>query len=116
MRKLLALSVCLFLAVPIASYAVPAKLSPEQVRQSLSQLKGWQIKAGKLHKAFQFDDFVAAFGFMTKIAIVAEQMGHHPEWFNVYNRVTIDLTTHDAGGISQLDIDLARKIDKLSKQ
>jgi 4a-hydroxytetrahydrobiopterin dehydratase len=74
----------------------------------------WQIIDGKkLKREFKFKDFIEAFGFMTKVAIAAEKMGHHPEWFNVYNRVVIDLTTHDVGGISALDIVLAKKIDAL---
>ena len=70
---------------------------------------------GKLHRQFQFKSFVEAFGFMTSLALVAESMGHHPEWFNVYNRVTIDLTTHDAGGLTTKDVDLAKKATELGK-
>ena len=91
----------------------PQRLTPTQVNEALTQLKGWQLRQGKLHKTFQFPDFVTAFGFMTQVAILSEQMGHHPEWCNVYNRLTIDLVTHDAGGISNLDIELAQKIDRL---
>ena len=68
---------------------------------------------GKLHKEFKFANFVEAFGFMSKVAILAEKMNHHPEWFNVYNKVAIDLTTHDAGGISQNDLELAKQIEAL---
>jgi 4a-hydroxytetrahydrobiopterin dehydratase len=76
--------------------------------------QGWQVIDGqKLNREFKFKDFIEAFGFMTKVAIAAEKMDHHPEWFNVYNRVVIDLTTHDVGGISALDIDLAKKINAL---
>ncbi len=74
--------------------------------------ESWSITGGKLHREFTFPDFVAAFAFMTKVAILAERANHHPEWFNVYNRVTIDLTTHDAGGISKKDFDLALEISK----
>lgn len=66
-----------------------------------------------LKNNFKFRDFVEAFGFLSKVAIVADKMDHHPELFNVYNKVKIDLTTHDAGGISALDVELAQKIDKL---
>jgi 4a-hydroxytetrahydrobiopterin dehydratase len=66
---------------------------------------------GKLHRDFRFADFVEAFGFMAKVALIAEAMGHHPEWSNVWNRVTIDLMTHDTGGLSNLDVDLATRID-----
>jgi 4a-hydroxytetrahydrobiopterin dehydratase len=68
---------------------------------------------GKLHRELRFADFVEAFGFMSRVALVAEAMGHHPEWRNVWNRVVIDLTTHDTGGLSTLDVELARRIDQL---
>ena len=72
------------------------------------------LVAGKLHRELRFPDFVRAFGFMTSVALVAESMNHHPEWSNVYGRVTIDLTTHDAGGITALDLELARRIYALA--
>ena len=90
------------------------KLSDAQIQANLEQVDGWTIADGKLHKEFQFDTFVTAFGFMTQLALVAESMNHHPEWFNVYNRVTIDLTTHDAGGISELDFQWAKQADAIS--
>lgn len=90
------------------------KLSDAQIQANLEQVNGWTIEDGKLHKEFQFDNFVSAFGFMTQLALVAESMNHHPEWFNVYNRVTIDLTTHDAGGISDLDFQWAKQADSIS--
>lgn len=90
------------------------KLTAVELGAHMAQLAGWSLENGKLHKKFQFADFVTAFGFITKVAIVAEKMDHHPELYNVYNRVTIDLTTHDAGGISIKDIELAKKIDSLS--
>ena len=90
------------------------KLTEVELGAHMAQLAGWSIENGKLHKKYQFADFVTAFGFITKVAIVAEKMDHHPELYNVYNRVTIDLTTHDAGGISIKDIELAQKIDSLS--
>lgn len=89
------------------------KLTPEAIDAALGQLEGWQIENGKLHRELKFDDFVAAFGFMAKVALIAEQMGHHPEWFNVYNRLVIDLTTHDAGGLSQHDVNFARRVNAL---
>lgn len=90
------------------------KLSDDAVRDGIAQLSGgWALVNGKLNKAFKFNNFVEAFGFITKVAIVAEKMDHHPELYNVYNRVTIDLTTHDAGGISAFDLELAKKIDAL---
>ena len=89
------------------------KLTDAQIQENLTQVDGWTIENGKLHKEFQFDNFVSAFGFMTQLALVAESMNHHPEWFNVYNRVTIDLTTHDAGGISDLDFQWAKQADAI---
>ena len=89
------------------------KLSEQQIEKHLSERPDWTLRLGKLHRELTFDDFVAAFGFMSQVALVAESMQHHPEWSNVYNRVSIDLTTHDAGGISSKDFDLARRIDAL---
>ncbi len=91
-----------------------AKLPPEEVERRLAELDGWTIRSGKLHKDFTFDSFVRAFGFMSSVALVAESMDHHPEWFNVYNRVSIDLTTHEAGGISHKDFELAARADELA--
>ena len=90
-----------------------SKLSESEISARLHELTGWTVVDGKLHREFQFVDFVHAFGFMTSAAITAEAMGHHPEWLNVYNRLTVDLTTHDAGGISAKDFELARKLDTL---
>lgn len=87
-----------------------------ELNPGLAQLKGWQLKEGKLQKIYQFRDFVDAFSFMTRVAFAAEKLQHHPEWFNVYNKVTIDLVTHDVGGISNLDIELASQIDRLYAQ
>ncbi len=91
-------------------------LSDTELNNALNQLEGWTQKEGKLHRQFQFSSFVEAFGFMSSVALVAESMGHHPEWFNVYNRVTIDLTTHDAGGITNKDVELAKKANELAKK
>jgi len=89
-------------------------LSDAQLQAALAELPGWEVVNGKLHKTFKFSDFTAAFGFMTKVAIEANTMNHHPEWCNVWNRVTIDLVTHEAGDrISDLDVTLARKIESL---
>lgn len=90
------------------------KLTDEQIKNELKSLNGWTIQNGKLHKEITFSDFVEAFSFMTKIALHAEKMNHHPEWFNVYNRITIDLMTHDAGGITTNDVELARFIESAS--
>lgn len=90
------------------------KLTDAEINAQLEEISGWTVENEKLHKEFQFDSFVEAFGFMASVALIAESMNHHPEWFNVYNRVTVDLATHDAGGISALDFELAKKIDALS--
>jgi 4a-hydroxytetrahydrobiopterin dehydratase len=89
-------------------------LSASELELALQELKGWSIGQGRLHRQFQFSSFVKAFGFMTSVALVAEAMGHHPEWCNVYNRVSVNLTTHDAGGITMNDIHLARKMNELA--
>ncbi|MBE9116215.1 4a-hydroxytetrahydrobiopterin dehydratase [Lusitaniella coriacea LEGE 07157] len=89
------------------------KLSHDDILRAIAHLEGWAIVEGKLHKDFKFDNFIKAFGFMSQVAILAEKMEHHPEWSNVYNKVTIDLTTHDADGISQKDLDLAKQINEL---
>ena len=73
----------------------------------------WKIVNNKLHKEFMFANFIEAFGFMTQAAMIAEAMNHHPEWFNVYKKVVIDLTTHEAGGISELDFQLASKMEQI---
>ena len=93
------------------------KLSTKIRNESLKKLKGWKKTRGKdcIEKEFLFKDFQSAFSWMTKMALVAEKMDHHPEWFNVYNRVNVTLTTHDAGGITKLDIDLAKVMNKSSK-
>jgi len=89
------------------------RLSETEITEELKKLEGWVIKDNKLHKEFQFDSFNQAFGFMTRAAMEIEKMNHHPEWFNVYNRITVDLTTHDAGGITNNDINLARILNSL---
>ena len=90
------------------------KLTAKEIEDGLDQLDdAWSIVDGKLHRRLELDDFSAAFGLMTRIALIAEQMGHHPEWSNVYNRVTIDLVTHDVGGLSDFDFDFAARVDAL---
>jgi 4a-hydroxytetrahydrobiopterin dehydratase len=83
-------------------------------KPSWRNLPGWSLREGKLHRQFQFGSFVEAFGWMSSVALVAESMGHHPEWSNVYNRVRVDLTTHDAGGITELDFTLAQRMNELA--
>ncbi len=92
----------------------PARLGEEEIAQRLEALEGWTLEEGKLSRSFAFDDFVAAFGFMSSVALVAERMNHHPEWFNVYGTVRVHLTTHDAGGLSELDFDLAAAMNRLA--
>ena len=91
-----------------------AKLTLTELRAEMENLSGWNLDDEKLYKEFVFENFVDAFGFMTKIAITVEKTNHHPEWFNVYNKVKIHLTTHEAGGITERDVQLARKIDALA--
>ncbi len=90
-------------------------LTEEALAAAMGELADWEVKDGKLHRVFVFKDFNEAFGFMTRVALLAEGMNHHPEWFNVWNKVVVDLKTHDAGGaISELDVTLAGKIDGLN--
>jgi 4a-hydroxytetrahydrobiopterin dehydratase len=89
------------------------RLSEEDIRRHTASLPGWSAKGGSLHRELVFRDFVDAFRFMTGVALIAERMNHHPGWSNVYNRVVIDLSTHDAGGITGLDVQLAGRINEL---
>ncbi len=86
-----------------------------ELNQSLDDDKQWRIENNKLCKDFKFKSFIWAFGWMSQVAIWAEKLKHHPEWFNVYNKVNIELTTHDAGGISELDFKLAQKMELYAK-
>ena len=90
-----------------------SKLSQEEIEKNLKELPGWTIVQEKLHKEFIFEDFSQAFDFMTRAVSHIDQMNHHPEWFNVYNKVIVDLTTHDAGGITENDIKLAKTLNSL---
>jgi 4a-hydroxytetrahydrobiopterin dehydratase len=91
---------------------VPA-LNNTEIATALAELAGWEIQDSKLCRQFSFADFVRAWGFMSQVALLAEAMDHHPEWSNVYDTVVINLTTHDAGGISRRDFELAHKINKI---
>jgi 4a-hydroxytetrahydrobiopterin dehydratase len=95
---------------------MPAKLTGEERDAALAGLAGWHAVAGRdaIAKTFVFADFNAAFGFMTRVALVAEKMDHHPEWFNVYKTVTVTLSTHDAGGITTRDVALAQAMDRIA--
>ena len=91
------------------------KLSDDELTAALADLPGWEVKEGKLHKAYKFDSFAAALGWMVSVGVHADKMDHHPEWSNVYNRVRVDLVTHDLGNaISNLDVELARKMEQLA--
>lgn len=105
-----------FVLPPVAERARPAQLSAAERGQLLPSLPGWTLadSGESISRRFQFDDFVAAFGFMARAALVAERMDHHPEWANVYNRVDVRLTTHDAAGLSMRDIELARALDQVA--
>lgn len=92
------------------------KLTDEELDEALSELDGWSVEDGKLHKEYEFEDFVTAFGFMASVALCAERKNHHPEWFNVYNRVRVDLSTHDVGGITTWDVELAKQMDTVAAQ
>lgn len=89
------------------------KMTEDQIKKELENLSGWKVVNGKLHKDFVFKDFIEAFGFMCTASMHIEKMNHHPEWFNVYNKINVDLMTHDAGGITQNDINLARILNSL---
>ena len=91
------------------------KVTEAEIRDLIAELGAWTVKSGKLHREYKFRTFVQAFGFMAQVALLAERAAHHPEWANVYNRVVVDLTTHDAGGITRKDLELARQMEQLAK-
>lgn len=95
--------------------ARPKALETAEIEAKMADLKGWVLEGGKLHREFQFANFVEAFGFMASVALVAEKMDHHPEWSNVYGRVSVDLTTHDAGGLTALDFALAAAMNEAAE-
>jgi 4a-hydroxytetrahydrobiopterin dehydratase len=92
------------------------KMTLAEIEAALRSLDGWSVVEGKLHREYRFADFVHAFGFMATAAVAIEKMNHHPEWFNVWNRVTVDLTTHDAGGITAKDVELAGLLETLARK
>ncbi len=91
---------------------IPAPLSKTEIEMALSKLPSWTHQGDKLHREYKFADFATAFGFMTSVALIAQAMDHHPEWFNVWNVVRVDLATHDAGGITTLDVELAQAMEE----
>jgi 4a-hydroxytetrahydrobiopterin dehydratase len=92
------------------------KLSKSEITSNLSELDGWKLSRGKIRREFEFSGFEDAFAFMTRVALEVEKLDHHPEWFNVYNNVTIELVTHDVGGLSDYDFRLAKIIDDVAKK
>ncbi len=92
----------------------PPRLADDAVTARLGDLPDWSLAGGKLRREFTFRDFSEAFGFMARAALVAERLDHHPDWSNVWNRVTVELWTHDAGGLTELDFELARAMDRLA--
>ena len=92
------------------------KLTDTEVSAALGALAGWKVQNGKLHREYKFGDFAHAFGFMATAAPLIEKRNHHPEWANVYNRVTVDLMTHDAGGITQKDLELAKLLEGIAQK
>ncbi len=95
--------------------ATVVKVEGDALSAAIAKLPGWDIDDDKLFREFVFQDFNAAFGFMSRVALAAEAANHHPEWFNVYNRVTVDLTTHDSGGITANDTGLAARMNELAR-
>ena len=89
------------------------KLTEDEISKLMTRLPGWKLQNGKLHREYECKDFVTAFGNMTRVALMAESMNHHPEWFNVWNKVLIDLVTHSVNGISDLDFVLAEKVEEV---
>jgi 4a-hydroxytetrahydrobiopterin dehydratase len=89
-------------------------LAPDAIAAALTDLPGWEVRDGALHRDVQLADFRAAFAFMARVAFEAEELNHHPAWTNVWNRVSIELSTHDVGGITQLDLELARRISAIA--
>jgi len=92
------------------------RLTDSEIVAGLEKLPGWSLADGKLHRDYQFRDFVEAWGFLTSAAIRVQEMDHHPEWFNVYNKVRIDLVTHSVGGVSALDLELAGTLEELARR
>lgn len=92
------------------------KLTEDEIKLNLSKIANWKIEGNKLHKLYKFKTFNQAFRFMTGVAMVCEKMNHHPEWSNVYGNVDVKLTTHRVAGLTELDFELAEKMDKISSQ
>ncbi len=100
----------------MAELSRPEQLSNAEIERSLNSIPGWMVQGGKLHREFRFRNFNQAFGFMTRAALCSEIMNHHPEWSNVYATVVVDLVTHSADGITNLDFALAKKMNAISEE
>ena len=92
------------------------KATDQQIQEFLAHYGSWSIENNKLHREYIFNNFVRAFGFMTEVALIAERTNHHPEWFNVYKKVVVDLTTHEAEGITERDFELAKKMEEFANR
>jgi len=92
------------------------RLTEDELSAAVAQLPAWTVHEGKLHRKYQFPDFAHAMGFMATASPLIERMNHHPEWSNVYNRVTVDLVTHDSGGITRKDVELAATLEKIAQK
>ncbi len=96
--------------------ASQARIPEAEIQSALRRLPEWKLTEGKLHRQYQFPDFSLAFGFMAAAATVAQAMNHHPDWSNSYNRVTVDLVSHDAGGVTSRDLQLAEKLEEIARR
>jgi len=92
------------------------RLTPDEIELALSQLAGWRLAGDRLRREYRFPDFVDAWGFMSAAALVIQQMDHHPEWSNVHARVVVELTTHDSGGVTRRDVELARRMEAIASR
>ena len=92
------------------------KATDIQIQEFVAEYGSWSVENNKLHREYVFADFIQAFGFMTAVAQIAESADHHPEWFNVYRKVVVDLTTHEADGITERDFNLARRMEEIATQ
>ncbi len=92
----------------------PARLTENEIGEALATLPGWSLDGNAIAKRFQFKDFSEAFGWMARVALEAEKLDHHPDWSNVYKTVEVRLSTHDAGGLTSLDVELARRMDRIA--
>lgn len=89
-------------------------LTDDEIASALADHPGWTLIDDALHRTFEFDSFVTAFGFMASVALIAEKLDHHPDWSNVYNKVQIAVATHDRGGVTDIDLDFVGRVDRLS--